>query len=210
MRFWFFILCCCVIITNVDAQRTFRAGVQAGINGCQIHGDSYSGFNAAGPVAGVSIAVNPDKKLHWLLEFQYAMKGSRKIAYPEKGDYDAFQLRLNYVELPLLVRYQYKDIYFQAGWSFGVLAKVREWDDFGEVPPRDFQRFEHASILGIGYQINEFFAVDMRMVNSMLPIKKFAVPLYYQNRLQNLFNRGMYNNILGLTVTYRLPGRSRE
>jgi hypothetical protein len=117
---------------------------------------------------------------------------------------------LNYVELPLLVRYQYKDIYFQAGWSFGVLATVREWDDFGEVPPRDFQRFEHASILGIGYQINEFFAVDMRMVNSMLPIKKFAVPLYYQNRLQNLFNRGMYNNILGLTVTYRLPGRSRE
>lgn len=39
-------------LSNLQAQKTFHAGMIAGINGCQIHGDSYAGFNQIGFVAG--------------------------------------------------------------------------------------------------------------------------------------------------------------
>lgn len=175
----------------------------AGINGSQIHGDSYSGFNQAGLVGGLFICTDPKAKAYFQMELQYSMKGSRKIANPDKGDYDIFELRLDYVEIPLLARVNYHKLYFEIGQTIGALARTREWDDFGEIEPTGFRRWETALVLGIGYNINERWYVDFRYTNSVAPVKKFAVPLYYPNRFSNLFNKGMYNNVLGLTVCYR-------
>ena len=185
------------------AQRTFHAGVLAGINGSQVHGDSYSGFNQAGIVAGAFICTNPEAKAWFQMELQYTMKGSRKIANPDKGDYDAFELRMNYVEVPFLLRVNFRKLYFELGETAGFLANVREWDDFGEIQPTGYRKWETALVTGIGYKINDHWYVDFRYTNSLMPVKKFATPIYYQNYFLNLFNKGMYNNVLGLTACYR-------
>ncbi|GAB4136027.1 MAG: hypothetical protein Fur0041_10390 [Bacteroidia bacterium] len=192
------------------AQKTFRAGILAGINGSQVHGDSYSGFNAAGPVGGLFISTNPEKTLYFQLELQYSMKGSRKNINPEKGDYDFFQLRMNYIEVPLLMKYNYRNVFFTLGASYGTLFKVREWDDYGEITPRDFKKWELALVTGIGYNISETWRVDFRYTNSLIPIKNFIVPAYYPNPILNIFNRGMYNNVLGLTLCYTFPVKTTE
>jgi hypothetical protein len=176
------------------AQRTFHAGLLAGINGCQVHGDSYSGFNQVGFVGGAFVSTDPSKRWYGQMELQYSRKGSRKVANPEKGDYDYFELRMNYVEMPFLL----------------ILGRVREWDDFGEITPRDFRRWESALIVGLGVNFGQHWYVDFRYTNSLFPVKRFAVPLYYPRYISNLFNKGMYNNVLGLSFCYRFSGKGGE
>jgi hypothetical protein len=209
MRKFFFLLLIFFAV-NAAAQNTFHAGLIAGVNGCQIHGDSYSGFNQAGLVGGAFVSTDPSEKVYFQMELQYSRKGSRRIANPDKGDYDFFELRMDYIEVPLLCRVNYRKLYFEFGQTFGVLSRVREWDDFGEIQPSGFRRWETALVLGIGYNISERWYVDFRYTNSVAPVKKFAVPIYYQNRLSNLFNKGMYNNVLGLTICYRFGNKKNE
>lgn len=207
MRFFSFLLFI-LFFSNARAQ-TFHAGLIAGLNGNQIHGDTYSGFDQAGLVGGVFVCTDPSKTWYFQMEMQYSQKGSKKNPNPEKGDYDAFELRLKYVEVPFLARYNFRKLYFEVGETIGVLAGVREWDDYGEITPQGFRRWESALVLGVGVSLNEHWSIDFRNTNSLFPIKKFSVPVYYQRYLSNLFNKGMYNNVIGLTACYRF-GKKKD
>lgn len=188
---------------SLRAQKTFSAGLLAGLNTSQIHGDSYWGWNQAGMLGGVFVSILPEEKTYFQLELQYSRKGSRKIARPNKGDFDFFELRMHYIEVPLLFRYNTKKIYYQIGASGGVLFKVREWDDFGEVTPRDFRPYEVAWIIGAGYKFNDALSLDIRSSNSFFPVKKFDTPILYPRFYQNMFNKGMYHNLLSFSLTWR-------
>ncbi len=193
---------------HLSAQNTFHAGVLAGINGCQIHGDSYSGFDQAGIVAGAFVSTNPEEKVYFQMEMQYSRKGSRRNTRPDKNDFDFFELRMDYIEVPLLCRVNYRRLYFEFGQTFGVLARVREWDDFGEIQPSGFRRWETALVLGIGYNISERWYVDFRYTNSVVPVKKFPYPSFDPRFFFRYFNKGLYNNVLGLTICYRFNNKA--
>lgn len=190
----------------VHAQRSFTAGIVAGVNGCQIHGDFYSGFDQIGFVAGAFVQNNPDGNWQGQFGIQYSRKGSRHLVPRNQGGYRDFEIRLNYVEVPMLVRYNTKRVFFDFGFSFGVMFRARTWDANGETTPQDFKRWELAMLAGIGYNLSEVFYIELMTSNSILPIKNFSVPYYYQRWLLNLFNRGMYNNLLGVTVGLRFGG----
>ncbi len=201
-----FLLIVVFLNTSVYAQRAFRAGLLFGLNASQVHGDTYSGFNKAGGVGGIFVSTNPEKKWYGQMEMQYSMKGSRKIANPEKGDYDFFELRMNYIEVPLLLRLNLKRIVPEIGLAFAVLVNTREFDDFGEITPIGYRRTETSTIVGVSYQINSHWMFNLRSTNSFFPVKVFPTPIYYQRFIPNLFNRGMYHNVVGLTISYRLGG----
>lgn len=197
--------------TTTFAQRAFSAGVVAGINGCQIHGDSYSGYDQIGFVAGGFVHNNPGKTWQGQFGIQYSRKGSRHLLPRDLGGYVDFEIRLNYIEIPLLVRYNTKKVFFELGTSFGVMFKVRTWDAAGETTPQEFKKWEFAMIAGVGYNLNNFMFIEITTQNSLLPIKNFSVPVYnYTNFVARMFNRGMYNNILGLTFGFRVGGGNNE
>jgi hypothetical protein len=191
-------------------QQTFQAGILAGLNTSQIHGDNYWGWNQVGAVVGFFVSTNSENKVWYQMELQYSRKGSRKIANPEKNDYDVFELRLNYIEVPLLVRFNYRKLCFQGGLSGGVLFRVREWDDFGEIKARDFRPWEVSFILGGGYKFSQRFYIDVRTTNSLAPVKKFDSPFNYPRFYLNLFNKGMYNNLISFTLGYRFPNTTTQ
>jgi hypothetical protein len=193
---------------NLSAQNTFHAGVLVGVNGCQVHGDSYSGFDQAGIVGGAFVSTNPEEKVYFQMEMQYSRKGSRRNTRPDKNDFDFFELRMDYIEVPLLCRVNYRRLYFEFGQTIGVLARVREWDDFGEIQPSGFRRWETAFIFGMGYNISERWYVDFRYTNSVAPVKKFPTPSYDPRFFFRYFNKGMYNNVLGLTICYRFNNKA--
>jgi len=192
--------------TTVSAQRAFSAGLVAGVNGCQIHGDSYSGFDQIGYVAGAFVHNHPGETWQGEFGIQYSRKGSRHLVSRDQGGYVDFEIRLNYIEVPVLVRYNTKKVFFDFGFSFGVMFKARTWDAAGETIPQDFKNWELAMLAGIGYNLNSHLFVELTSSNSILPFKDFSVPAYYQRWLLNLFNKGMYNNLLGVSVGYRLGG----
>lgn len=195
---------------NSFAQKTFHAGIIAGVNGNQIHGDTYSGFNEAGIVSGIYVCTNPLENWYFQMEMQYSMKGSRKIPHPDRGDYSSFQVRLNYIEIPFIARKNFRKFYFEFGQTFGVLANVREWDANGEISPVGYRHWESAFILGAGININEHLYFDFRYTNSIFAVKVFPTPVYYQNYFLNLFNKGMYNNVVGLTACYRFIKKEKN
>lgn len=138
------------------------------------------------------------------MSIQYSRKGSRHVVPRYQGGYRDFEIRLNYTEVPLLIRYNTRRVYFDAGVSFGYMFKVRTWDANGETVPQEFKKFEFGMVAGIGYNLNDNFSIALVTSNSLLPIKEFTI--YYPRFIPNLFNRGMYNNLLGVMFNYRFGG----
>lgn len=208
MRFRLLLLL--LLPVSLFAQKTFRAGLTLGLNGAQIHGDNAWGYNQAGPNGGFFVCTNPSNKWYGQMEIAFSRKGSRKIANPDKGDYNSFEFRLNYVEVPFLARYNAGKFFFEVGETVGILAWARQWDTFGEITPQDFRKWETAFIVGLGYAANDHWQFDFRSTNSALPVLKFQTPAYYGRFIPDLFNRGMYNNLLTFSVNYRLGGNKSE
>jgi hypothetical protein len=202
--FLFFIF----VTVHLAAQKTFRVGLIAGLNGSQVQGDNASGFNSAGPVAGAFVCTDPTQKWYGQMELQYSHKGSRKIPNPDVGDYNSFEIRMHYVEAPFLVRYNAKKLYFEIGETIGILGKVREWDSNGEIPATDYRRWETAFIFGMGVNLSDHWLIDFRYTNSVVPVKKFPFPVYDPRFFFRFFNKGLYNNVLGFTACYRFGNKS--
>jgi hypothetical protein len=207
MRFFITILFS-VLFSAAFAQQAFYAGLLAGINGCQIHGDNTSGFNQVGAVAGAFVCTDPSQKAYGQMELQYSGKGSRKLANPDIGDYITFEIRMHYVEAAFLGRANYKRFYFELGETIGILGRVREWDVNGEITPTGYRRWETALIIGAGISLNDHLGIDFRYTNSLVPVKKFGSSASYPNFILNFFNKGYYNNVLGLSVFYRFGNSS--
>jgi hypothetical protein len=197
--------------SHLSAQKTFSAGLVAGFNGCQIHGDSYSGYDQIGFVLGGFVHNNPGEKWQGQFGIQYSRKGSRHTVPRSLGGYRDFEIRLSYIDIPVIARYNSKKVFFDLGASFGYMFKARTWDANGETIPQEFRSWEFAMIAGIGYQLSDAMFIEITSHNSLLPIKAFQVPVYnYTNFVARMFNRGMYNNLLGLTFGVRFGGGTDE
>ena len=90
-------------------SQDFNGGVLGGINATQVFGDSYSGPNKAGLYLGVFVNRYFSKRSSVQLELDYIQKGSRKNPDGSTGDYDTYLLRLNYIELPVLYKYDFAE-----------------------------------------------------------------------------------------------------
>ncbi len=186
------------------AQNKFKAGVVAGLSATQVHGDTYSGFDKAGLYAGAFVKYDFNEKWSAQLELDYIQKGSRKNPEPENGDYVLFLLKVNYIEAPILIQWKHKHFGFEIGASYGALVNSKEANQFGPVVNSiPLQKGDVSALYGFNYYINEHFVVNVRNSNSILPIRKFDIPVYYQRTLSNWFNKGMYNTVMIIAVQYQ-------
>ena len=200
---------------SVQAQH-FKVGIIGGISSSQVHGDNFSGFNKAGLTGGGFVKNNFHETWDALFEIVFVQKGSRKIPRPSKGDYTSYSLKLDYVEVPLLVRYILKkQIAFEAGVA--VAALVREKEISNELNLIAIQQKEHFSktdfsvVTGMNFLFKGNVDFNVRYINSFLPVREFSSgPVYYQNWFFNLFNRGFYNNVLTFSVRYTFSVKAEK
>lgn len=177
------------------AQERFRMGVTAGLNGTQVSGDELAGFDKLGAFGGVF--VNRQLNEIWSAELAivYSQKGSRKIADPENGDLFSYDLKLDYIEIPVTFRYGHQDFQFEVGPSFGTLISWSEENQNGPVQAnRDFKEFEVGMNLGVIYNFSPNFGVNFRFNNSVLPIRPHASGATFR------LNFGQYNTVLTLAL----------
>lgn len=177
-----------------------------GLNGCQVHGDTYSGYDKIGFFAGIAVNGRLSKKSSLELGFYFSQKGSRHIPKPDKGDFNYYRLNLNYIDLPLSFRYQLNKAYFiTAGPSIAYLINHKENIDYiDRTGMYKYNKFELGINAGLGRKLGNKFFVEIRTSNSITPIRTFFNPVYYPNAVARFFNKGFYNNILTLLVTYKL------
>lgn len=193
-------------------SQTFKSGAILGVSAAQVEGDGYGGYKKPGLILGAF--TNTDFSDHVSMQFEiyYIGKGARKIPDPAKGDFRSFNLRLNYLEVPLVVRYRHKSFFFELGGYYGYLLNVKMEDQFGEVNiqqnPYPFKSADIGGVLGLEYHVNDNFIINFRTKNSLVPIRDFNNLDQNIGFLNKLFNRGWYNVDLNFSIRYQLIGKN--
>lgn len=114
-----------VVITAQVMQGAFNLG----INATQVDGDEVYGYHKVGLHIGPSVSI-PFNSFSFSLETIFNQKGAyQKATRPHELNKDSGQyfLKLNYVDIPVLLHYTDKDIVtVGAGVSWGRLVYIRE------------------------------------------------------------------------------------
>lgn len=199
MRKIVLIITICLLAKFVFSQE-FHGGIHAGLSMTQVSGDQLGGFDKAGIFGGGFVNLHFLLKSSVQLEINYIQKGSRKNPNADNGDYTKYLLRLHYIEVPLLYKYDLnKWISFEIGAAVAFLAKSTEEDENGESwEPRPFNRYE-VSLIGGGYvNFTKNLKLNIRYENTFpfLPIRKHYSEATYR------LNKGQYNSLITLILLY--------
>lgn len=190
-----------IIAATINSfAQSFKGGVMAGLVTSQVDGDTYSGYNRAGLNAGGYAGIDLSEKFALRMEMKFVQKGAYKRSNPDAGDFENYSLRLNYAEIPVMLKYKYKPkISFDAGAGFGYMAGSEWKDDYGVVEGGvPFSKFEISYNIGGYYNLTDRIAFNVRYSYSVLPVRK---GIYGQRYI--LFSWGQFNNVLSFSFYYQ-------
>jgi len=194
-----------MLYTAADYKREglFKAWFHAGVNGSQIDGDNYAGYNQIGLDAGVAALLRFHKYLAFSMSLDYSMKGARQQLKqdPNAPTLSKYQVQWDYVEVPLMMNVLDKDlIMFGLGLQPGIMIRYKEWDEQGNDrtrdPPGGAPRiFDLEGVAALHFVVVKKVTLGVKFSYSLTKIRGAV----YANRLN-----GEYNNILTFDVGYIL------
>jgi opacity protein-like surface antigen len=185
----------------ISSAQNFDAGIVAGFAATQVDGDTYSGYNKAGPIVGIWVGRRINHQLYARMELRYIQKGSYEKKVQDGATTGYYRMRLNYFEIPLILGYRFGNGFNALiGLSSGYLGRAVEMNQFGPYPSEDiqkFQKFELAGMGGIEYNQSEHWAFNAVFSYSILPIRPHKVNII------NRWNRGQYNNVIEVVARFK-------
>lgn len=209
----FFIGSLFLMLVHLGVAQEFYGGVLAGFNGSQLDGDGSRGFNKLGLTAGVWTQRDITPQFYWGMELKMNQKGSRKLI--NKYDNWHYVYRLNYIELPMMVGYHYKDyISFFAGASYGYLFNKNGWSTDGPDPTvlyDDVSNWEMAYLLGIKVDFQRL--VKKQWAQNFMLETRYQYSLFSIDEKHDFFTYyltiGNYNSVISTVLYYRVdwPGQ---
>ena len=190
---------------DLSAQK-FSGEILLGAAGSQVSGDQLSGFNKAGIIGGGGVRFGLRGSSILGVRILYFQKGSRKPSKLDQGDPSYYRLRLNYIEVPVLLRFDLiKNFYAETGLSAAYLVSSSEEDQDGELPLRKpFHKTDFSGVLQLGYPISSSIDFQLGFWQSILPVRTHGGNTFYR------LNRGQYNTALTFTLIYTLKGNTGE
>lgn len=192
-----------VVSCLVLQAQHFEGGVLGGLNASQVDGDTHSGYNKPGILAGGFVQLNLNPRLFAGMELRFSQEGSRKNPNPRySDDRQKYIMRLSYAEMPLYLGYRTNEkTSVLAGLSSGYLISGTEYDNYGKFVREDqhpFKEFDFQGMLGFRVQLNSRLMVDLRGAYSILPIREAPVKAMWS------WKHNQHNNLLSTTILYRL------
>lgn len=187
----------------------FKGGIEGGVMGTQVDGDTLSGYDKAGIRVGGFIEREITEKISMQFSMLYVQKGSKGEQDPD--DLSSFyKINLHYIDMPLTAKYYHKSgIIGEAGLGLGYLfssleAGNNEFGQYIEDDEPEFNRFEVSYHLGIGYKLFPYTSVHAQFSYSMFKIRG-----KYQSQIPGVF-AGQYNNTLTIALQIYLGKRERS
>lgn len=185
-------------------SQNINIGASAGINASQVSGDGYGGFRKAGLLIGLYSDFDISPLLNFQFELNYSEKGSRRNPKTSEGDTDFFLLRMDYVEIPVMLRIKKERFTYEAGFYYSQLVNSYLEDENGpfEIPPETNQLNEYdlGVLIGINFNFTEHLIMNWRYSNSLLPFRK------YDSGANFRFDSGLFHNYLSFTLRYEFIG----
>lgn len=194
----------------------------AGVNLTQVDGDETYGFHKFGANVGAGVMIPFGKKGKWdvSIEALFSQKGSSQR--PQYNEVDStgqvttgeYKLRLNYVEVPLLLMFTDKEIIsVGAGFSWGRLVGIKEWEHGRRVESTTVSNGPYSkndfSILGdLRFRLWKALKINLRYQYSLVKIRTRE---FTNESTGDTWTRKQYNNVITLRLIYVFnEKRSRE
>lgn len=194
-------------ITGLDAlyaQRIMGALI-GGVNASQVDGDEVYGYHKFGLNVGAAAIVPLGGNWSVSLETIYNEKGSHQRArYIDSLD-GSYDLKLNYLDIPVLIHYTDKDIVtFGAGFAYGRLFNV--WEQ------RNGIEQTHVTLNSEIYKtsdLNALIDIRFRLYNRLhfntryaYSLRKIATRLVVDSKTGNPNLRYQYNGMFTFRLLY--------
>ncbi|NVO01329.1 MAG: outer membrane beta-barrel protein [Bacteroidetes bacterium] len=188
-----------ILATLSTKAQKFGGAAFVGISGSQVSGDNFSGFNKAGINGGISVNYLISTKNTLNMDLSFVQKGSKSNPNPQKGQYNSYNLSLNYIEVPIYLRFNANQkLFFDFGLSYGRLISSSEKNQYGEIPgTKPFNNADYSVLAGLGLLLKKSFSVGFKISNSFLAMRPHASNATY------LWNTGQYNTVLTLNLIYQ-------
>jgi hypothetical protein len=183
----------------VFSQADFSGGLRGGLVTSQVSGDGLAGWNKFGGSLGAFVQMSFKEDQSVTFEIQYVNKGSRKPGDPDNGDFNTFDMKLNYVEVPITYNYRRNNFQFDLGLYAGVLTGSKimfNGNDYGIDPP--FESLDMGLTGGVHWLASERISFILRGSTSLLPVRPAPNPV----QQFSYYEQGQYNQVLYLLLGY--------
>jgi len=223
------LLCCLISTQRVDAQR-FIGSVIAGTNFSQIEGDDVHGFYKVGFNGGLGLTIPLNRKQTWQVSFEllYSMKGSKKSC--AAGYFDTIyyspamfmdvdrsvpfdpttkcNISLDYVQIPLMVRYEemYSGCTFALGFAWGRLVRAHEvYNGFTRttnVRSGTYKRNDWSVIADVNIRLYKNLSLNIRYEYSMVPTRLAYYEYMRTDGSSVIETHKYYNHLISTRLVY--------
>lgn len=184
---------CVWLCAQHNYKSTYRAGFKLGFSRHTLTGDLTKSHPDEDGIGGFWFQLKMNKKWTAQTELLLLDKGIGALS----GKSPHF-VTLHYFEIPVLFQYHSKKIYFEFGPGLGYMINYAEHLNGNSSPDLvikyPFTRSELSFNVGIGCNLNEKWALGLRLSHSLLPVRG-AVPLV---------SKESYNRLLALSLTRQL------
>jgi hypothetical protein len=205
-----FILCNS-LLPQARSQQV-KAAIIAGFNLSQVDGDEIYGFHKPGFNAGLSAIVPVGSHFNFALETVFNQKGAYQGDQYRTTDTagtvftGAYNLRLNYLEVPFLLFYNDKDVVMAGGgFSYGRVVGLKE-EEHGQrvssttLTSGTYNRDDFNLIADVRFRIYKKFQFNVRYAYSIAQIRTRE----FEDFLGNTWERKQFNNLVTFRFIYMI------
>jgi hypothetical protein len=201
------------LLSYSGISQNIKAALIAGTNLSQVDGDEVYGFHRAGLNAGLAAIVPVGGNFYLNLETLYSQKGAyQKQQYAESVRTGEYDLRLNYVEIPVFLQYNDKDILMGgAGFAYSRLLDAIEEENSGNTTPytetQGFNKDDFSVFADLQFRVYQKFYFNFRYSYSIAMIRErqYDPPA----AMDESWKRKQYNNVLSFRLIYRINEKKR-
>lgn len=158
--------------------QSFDGGLTGGVVASQINGDGYGGFHQIGWTAGVFGRIPSGRWSSWQLEMKYSLYG----AHSDIKETPEMNIRLHYIEMPIMFRYNLGGININGRHMDFITAEIGLSGDFliksnqeagydGGFDNPSWAFFSVTGNIGLQFDINDRWGINIRSMNSLIPCR---------------------------------------
>ncbi len=197
-------------ISNSALSQIIKGEALMGFNLSHVEGDEVAGFKKFGLNIGAGVLIPFKEKWDVSMEVTYNQKGARQAKQYNETDSlgnistGAYKLRLNYVEVPVLVHFTDKEfITIGAGFSWGRLVGVQEWEHGNIVESTTlnsgtYNKNDFSYIIDARIRIKGPLKFGLRYQSSMVKIRTRE----FENSDGTTWSRDQFNKVLTFRLIY--------
>ena len=194
--FIFFVMS--IICLDVWSQSKLKTqckfGVKLGLGMHTITGRPVKTHPKPALMGGMWVQIKISKSWTMQAELYEIGKGTGGV----RQGYGDYFLRLSYFEVPILFQYNKQNVYCEFGPALASLINTGEYTDRGAFPfQTDLYTFSNKDFtfnLGTGCVFNEKWRIGVRLIHSLLPVRKQLPGTYHQ----------VYNRSIVLAVSRQI------